>query len=246
MSAYSQSGSPYLSSNNIYADTAADIESLSPDGRYISPDKYFSDMSAGYNSFIQGSPYQSAIDEGVRAVESSAASAGRFRSGTTLDALKDVGQGVQSQYFSNYMNSLDNIMGINENRYANQINTAENRRRDTQNINEQRYTNALNMGEQRDVRQQNVEEQRLTNYLNILSGRENTSNTARQNIAALGVDQGISMGNSASNAVAAQNQYNLGATAAQNAAYADVASGVGNLASAYISRPQTTTTTIGG
>ena len=53
-------------------------------------------------------------------------------------------------------------------------------------------------------------------------------------MASLAVGQGAQMANSAANATSAQNSYMMQGTAAQNAALADQAGGVGNLASAYI------------
>lgn len=183
--------------------------------------QYMQDLSSGYSAFIDNPAYQSMIDQGVSSVESSAASQGMFRSGTTMDALRDVGQDVSSQYFTNYLGVLSDITGINESR-----------RTANQNIDEQRFANMINLQEGRDVRSSNVEEQRYANYMNMLQAQANPS--ASTNLAALGVNQGITMGQSGAAAVAQQNQYAMGATAAQNAAYSDFAGGLMNLGGAYM------------
>lgn len=209
-------------------DFMQDVSQYAPGGEayrgptdYIDPTQHFEDISAGYSAFIDNPIYQQMIDQGSQTALSSAASQGMARSGTALSALRDVGQGVSSQFFGNYLNELGNVQGINEAR-----------RVSGENIEEQRYANYLNMAEGRDIRQQNVEEQRYSNYMNLLQNR--ASPAVATNIAALGMGQAADLGSAQSQSVAAQNQMAMGATAAQNAAYADLAGGVGNLASAYI------------
>lgn len=81
-----------------------------------------------------------------------------------------------------------------------------------------------------------VESQFYTNYLNMLQNLANPQ--VSQNIGALGVGQGLSIG---SQNIAAQNTasgYQLQGVAAGNAATADIYGGISSLASAYIGRPQ--------
>lgn len=263
---------------NLYRDPSEMMQE-----NFIDPSQYFGDMGSGFESFKAGSPYQGAIDAGVRAVESSNLSQGMGRSGTAMLGMRDVGQGVESQYFSNYLNELGRVTGINENRrssardinesrmnrdfgseeqrYANYLNIGENRRgdvnaanesrfanylnldeqqrRDTQNINEGRFANYANFGEQRRmegeqqrINDQNTSEQRYTNYMNMLQGMADPSTAT--NLASMGVNQGIQQGQQQARSVANQNQYMMSGVAAQNAARADMAGGITNLASAYI------------
>lgn len=67
---------------------------------------------------LQGSPgtafmktpvYQRAIDEGIRSVNQGAANAGFLYSGRRGEALKDIGQGVQANFYQNYMSILERM-----------------------------------------------------------------------------------------------------------------------------------------
>lgn len=153
----------------------------------------------------------------------------------------------EEQRYANYLNIGEargvEQRGINEQRYANVQNISEARRREalgyneqrdinTQNINEQRFANYMNRDEQRMVNEQNTQESRYVNYMNMLQNM--SSPATATNLASLGVNQGIAQAGQASQSVANINQYNLGATAAANAARADMAGGAMNLASAYI------------
>ncbi len=60
-------------------------------------------------AYMQTPAYQAAIDQGVAAVDQGAATGGSLYSGRRGEALKDVGQGVQQSYYSNYMNILQNM-----------------------------------------------------------------------------------------------------------------------------------------
>lgn len=210
-----------------YEGLKRDARSIAPGGdlyrgptEQIDPTQYFNEMTEGFSAFIDNPIYQQMIDEGVRATESSAIAGGRA-TGSTLKALRDVGQGVNAQFFSNYLNQLGNITGINESRMNRDIG-----------IEEQRFANYLNMGEQRGIREENIGEQRYVNYINTLQNIADPSTAT--NLASLGVNQGITQGQQNAQAIAAQNQYMLGAGAAKSQSYADIAGGIGNLATAYI------------
>lgn len=60
-------------------------------------------------AYMQTPAYQAAIDQGVAAVDQGAATGGALYSGRRGEALKDVGQGVQQSYYTNYMNILQNM-----------------------------------------------------------------------------------------------------------------------------------------
>lgn len=179
-------------------------------------------------------------------------------------------RGADEQRYANYLNIGEqrnrDVQGINEQRYANLQNITEAQRAEaasynqqnlvnTQNINEQRYANYMNIDEQRMYNEQNTQESRYVNYMNMLQNMANPGTAT--NLASLGVNQGIAQAGQASQSVANINQYNLGATAAANAARSDIAGGAMNLASAYIGSqgnpaqstpymPQTTGTIYGG
>ena len=292
------------------------FSSLAPEGgmyrdqqEMIDPTQYFSDLTSGYEAFTANPIYQQMIDAGAETALGSAAAGGMARSGSTLEALRDVGQGVSTDWFNTYMGTMGDLTGINEERrradmaveeqrYANYLNIGEGRYSDVQNINEQRFANAQNItegrrntaigineqrgieergineqryanlqnitearrreavgyNEQRDINTQNINEQRYANYMNLSEQRGiNERNTEEQryvnymnmlqnlsspgtatNLASLGVNQGIAQGGQSTQAVANTTQYNLGATAASNAARADMVGGLTNLASAYI------------
>lgn len=183
-------------------------------------------------AYMETPAYQAMQDEARRIVEGSQAAQGMFNSGNTLDELYRRAAGINLDFFRDYADRAQSRELL-----------AENRRTREENINEQRYANYLNTLEQRDVRAQNINEQRYTNYINTLQNL--ASPTARTNLAALGVNQGLAVGNQNAMSVAAQNQYNLGAVAAQNAAISDVIGAGATLGGAYLGRPQQTTGTIG-
>jgi len=60
-------------------------------------------------AYMNAPGYQMAIDEGTRAVNQGAANTGALYSGARGAALRDVGQGVQQSFYSNYMNLLSNM-----------------------------------------------------------------------------------------------------------------------------------------
>ena len=57
-------------------------------------------------AYMQNPGYQSAIDEGVSAVNQGSANQGSLYSGARGEALKTVGQNVQQNYYNNYMRML--------------------------------------------------------------------------------------------------------------------------------------------
>lgn len=64
---------------------------------------------------FQTSPgYQFAFDEGMRAVQDSAAARGRLNSGATWQALNRYGQGVANQEFGNWQNRLAALAGVGQ------------------------------------------------------------------------------------------------------------------------------------
>ncbi len=60
-------------------------------------------------AYMNTPAYQGAIDAGVGAVNQGAANGGGLYSGARGVALRDVGQGVQQSFYTNYMNMLQNM-----------------------------------------------------------------------------------------------------------------------------------------
>lgn len=272
----SPTGTPYGETAYLDAydpsDVARDVSALAPgEQMYRDPtelvdqSQYFSDLGAGYEEFIKNPIYQEMIDAGARTAQSSAAAQGMARSGSALEALRNVGQETSGQFFQNYLGIAQGLdatnearmardVGIEEQRYANYLNIGESRADQINRMNENRYTagqaqdeqrfaNYMNIEESRDVNQRNVEESRYANYLNLLQNRG--SSAAATNLASLGVNQAAQQGQSAAQATSAQNQYAMQAAAAKNASYADIAGGGMNLASAYMQMPQAPQQTYG-
>lgn len=63
----------------------------------------------GGTAYMETPAYQAAISEGIGAVNQGAAGAGTLYSGRRGIGLRDVGAGVQGQYYTNYMNMLQNM-----------------------------------------------------------------------------------------------------------------------------------------
>lgn len=64
---------------------------------------------------FQASPgYQFALDQGLRAIQRSAAGRGMLDSGQTLKALMQYGQGLANQEYGNYLNRLAALSGIGQ------------------------------------------------------------------------------------------------------------------------------------
>ncbi len=81
------------------ADEQAAIDGYSPGAQDTQPG----------TAYMKTPAYQGAINAGVSAVNQGAANDGGLYSGARGNALKDVGQGVQQSFYSNYMNMLQNM-----------------------------------------------------------------------------------------------------------------------------------------
>ena len=81
-----------------------------------------------------------------------------------------------------------------------------------------------------------TENQFYSNYMNMLQNM--ASPQVAQNLSALGVNQGMAMGQQNIGAQTTASNYNLQGVGAQNAAIADLSKGAANIATAYMNRPQ--------
>jgi hypothetical protein len=71
-------------------------------------------LPVDYSAFEQSPGYQFRMDQGIKAIERSAASKGLLQSGGTAKALQDYGQGTASQTFNDYMNQLAGAAGVGQ------------------------------------------------------------------------------------------------------------------------------------
>lgn len=65
--------------------------------------------NAAFNNYLNSTGYNFQLGQGVNAISGSRAAAGTLDSGGTLKALDTYGQGLASNYFGNYMNSLNGV-----------------------------------------------------------------------------------------------------------------------------------------
>lgn len=80
----------------------------------------------GYTGFQATPGYQFALDEGTRALEGSAASSGNLRSGATMKALQNYGQGMANQEYGTYMDRLNGLSAQGQAAAGNQAMAGQN------------------------------------------------------------------------------------------------------------------------
>ena len=68
-----------------------------------------------YGGFRQTPGYQFALDQGINAIDRSAASSGGLFSGETMKAAQSYGQGLQNQQYDNYLNRLSGLVANGQN-----------------------------------------------------------------------------------------------------------------------------------
>lgn len=71
-------------------------------------------MTPGYSGFQASPGYQFRMDQGLKAIERSAAARGGLRSGATMKSLNDYAQGTASSEFENYANRLAALAGVGQ------------------------------------------------------------------------------------------------------------------------------------
>lgn len=117
---------PYLSVGGNAMGALADIYGLGLDPRfsYGAANKYFSGAGGGDNRTVEerqqaaldrfmASPgYQFRFNEGLRALDASAASRGMALSGRQVKAAQEYGQGAASSEWGNYISGLRHLAGI--------------------------------------------------------------------------------------------------------------------------------------
>lgn len=70
--------------------------------------------SGNFDAFKNSPDYQFAFDQGLQALDRSAASRGRLYSGAQMQGAQQFGQGLASQQFGNYFNRLSGLAGIGQ------------------------------------------------------------------------------------------------------------------------------------
>ena len=80
----------------------------------IGPDGKPTGQPANFDQFTNSPDYQFAFDQGLNALDRSAASRGRLFSGAQMQGAQRFGQGLASQQYGNYANRLASLAGIGQ------------------------------------------------------------------------------------------------------------------------------------
>jgi hypothetical protein len=80
-------------------------------------------QNAAYANFSNTPNYQFAFNQGLQALQRSAAAGGTLISGGQLKGAQEFGQGLASQQFNNYVSGLQNLAGMGQAAAAGQANT---------------------------------------------------------------------------------------------------------------------------
>ena len=158
--------------------------------------------------------YMAAREAGIEAVDQGAAGGGTLYSGARGEALRDVGQGVEQEYYMDAMNRRESMMGARRGEYG---------------ARQGRVAGAYNTGRQE-------QQSYYNNYMQLLSGM--SAPTTTTNIGSM--RQGAATGQGATALSTARNigDLKMGAAANQGAAATDIAGGIMKMGGAYIGRPQ--------
>lgn len=83
-------------------------------------------MTAGFDGFEASPGYQFRLQEGLKAIERSAAARGGLRSGATMKSLNNYAQGSASAEYENFANRLAALAGIGQNATAGSAQAGQN------------------------------------------------------------------------------------------------------------------------
>lgn len=106
----------------IYDETSANFAPYR-EGGLESFNQLLNELSGG---FQQSPGYQFQMDQGVRALEGSAAAGGNVRSGATMKAMNQFGQGLANQEYGTYMNRLTGMAQMGQAAAGNQATAGAN------------------------------------------------------------------------------------------------------------------------
>ena len=166
-------------------------------------------------SSYQDTPaYMAAREAGIEAVDQGAAGGGTLYSGARGEALRDVGQGVEQEYYMDAMNRRGEMMGARRGEYG---------------ARQGRVAGAYNTG-------RSEQQSYYNNYMQLLSGLSTPTTTT--NIGSM--RQGAAQAEGATALSTARNigDLKMGTAANQGAMIGDVAGGIMKMGGAYIGRPQ--------
>jgi len=108
----------------IYDETSANFSPYREGGlnafNAIQSEMGLGEAPEGYGGFQATPGYQFAVDQGTRALEGSAAAGGNLRSGATMKALQNYGQGMANQEYGNYMSRLGTLANMGQAAAGNQ------------------------------------------------------------------------------------------------------------------------------
>lgn len=93
---------PYVDRGNDAAERIAALLGLGGDE---------ASAQEGLNGYLESTGYQFVRDQGRDAITSSRATSGMLNSGSTLKALERYGQGVGTNFFTQYLNQLFGVQG---------------------------------------------------------------------------------------------------------------------------------------
>lgn len=110
---YRKDLAPYASSGQSALQRISEMYGLGTEGGDAFTTKAIED-------FKRSPDYQVALREGIRALDSSAASRGNLLSGGQIKAVQDRGADIASMYFGRYMTQLANLAGMGQNAAAGQ------------------------------------------------------------------------------------------------------------------------------
>lgn len=164
------------------------------------------------NEYQQTGAYQAARDQGMEAVNAGAATTGSLYSGRRGEALRDVGQDVEQQYYMDAMNRRESMMGARRGEYGRGIS---------------RRGAEYGAGRGR-------EESAYNNYMQMLSGMSDPRTTSNietmRGAAAQG--EGANLMGTARNI----GDLKMGSAANQAGMYGDIGAGVMQMGEAWIGR----------
>lgn len=107
----SKQSSSSTSSNQAYPYVQQQFSGMAGNGAHAN-DALYSLLTGGagsgeaFNNYKNSAGYQSTLDAGSHAVTGNAASRGLMNSGATGKALVNYGQGLNQQYYNNYLSQL--------------------------------------------------------------------------------------------------------------------------------------------
>lgn len=160
--------------------------------------------------YQQTPAYMAAREAGISAVDAGAAGAGQLYSGRRGEALRDVGQQVEQQYYTDAMNRRGEMLGA---------------RRAERGAGLARMGGAYETGRQR-------EQSYYNNYMQLLN--QLAAPTTTTNIASMGTSLGKETSANIMGTARNIGDLQIGGAGATQAAYGDVAGGLMRLGAAYI------------